>query len=172
MLTWQLLFKPASTTLFAIQGRGRRLETRSARRESMADAKIELYPTETLSNYHISKHASKNHCECLAQTRWVSRGLHRKAASRSVAADSPKVLCYQFIRSKLIPDYTYVLPYDGRRPIGSDEVFLLFRSTMHIDPAIWGADAREFKPERWLDDEIRSKEKCWLVVSGINFFFQ
>lgn len=36
--------------------------------------------------------------------------------------------------------------------------------TMQLDKTIWGPDAHEFKPERWLTDDAASKEKYWLVV--------
>lgn len=36
--------------------------------------------------------------------------------------------------------------------------------TMQLDKAIWGPDAHEFKPERWLAEDATSKDKYWLVV--------
>lgn len=36
---------------------------------------------------------------------------------------------------------------------------------MQLDKTIWGPDAHEFKPERWLSEDAASKDKYWLVVS-------
>lgn len=38
--------------------------------------------------------------------------------------------------------------------------------TMQLDKTVWGPDALEFKPERWLAEDAASKEKYWLVVCG------
>lgn len=38
------------------------------------------------------------------------------------------------------------------------------RRTMQLDKTIWGPDAHQFKPERWLAEDAASKDKYWLVV--------
>lgn len=48
-------------------------------------------------------------------------------------------------------------------PAGQRVVFLVMRS--HLDPKVWGDDAREFKPERMLDENFdrinREFPNCW-----------
>ncbi|KAI1424799.1 bifunctional P-450:NADPH-P450 reductase [Xylaria sp. FL1777] len=39
----------------------------------------------------------------------------------------------------------------GRYPVSKDEPCSLFLTHVHIDPAVWGDDAHDFKPERMLD---------------------
>lgn len=34
-------------------------------------------------------------------------------------------------------------------------------STLHLDKAIWGANAQDFVPDRWFADDIEQKEKCF-----------
>lgn len=47
--------------------------------------------------------------------------------------------------------------------VGIDLMNIIIR-TMQLDKTIWGPDARDFKPERWLAEDAASKEKYWLVV--------
>lgn len=39
---------------------------------------------------------------------------------------------------------------------------------MQLDESVWGSDAQEFLPERWLDGTVGDeKEQYWLPVSGL-----
>jgi hypothetical protein len=35
---------------------------------------------------------------------------------------------------------------------------------MHYSKEIWGEDAHDFRPDRWLEVDIASKEKYWVPV--------
>lgn len=38
-------------------------------------------------------------------------------------------------------------------------------SVIHSSKEIWGADAQEWNPERWMSGDTKDLEKNWLVVS-------
>lgn len=39
-------------------------------------------------------------------------------------------------------------------------------SVIHSSKEIWGPDAREFNPDRWLRPDAAEKEKCFIPVSS------
>ncbi|KAI0436173.1 bifunctional P-450:NADPH-P450 reductase [Xylaria telfairii] len=47
----------------------------------------------------------------------------------------------------------------GRYPVAKDEPCGLFLARSHLDPAVWGDDATEFKPERMLDEAFNKLPK-------------
>ncbi|RYC59007.1 hypothetical protein CHU98_g7216, partial [Xylaria longipes] len=47
----------------------------------------------------------------------------------------------------------------GRYPVAKDEPCGLFLARAHLDPAVWGDDANEFKPERMLDEPFNKLPK-------------
>ncbi|KAI0432665.1 bifunctional P-450:NADPH-P450 reductase [Xylaria sp. FL1042] len=47
----------------------------------------------------------------------------------------------------------------GRYPVSKDEPCTLFLTSAHIDPAVWGDDAQDFKPERMLDEPFSKLPK-------------
>lgn len=38
-------------------------------------------------------------------------------------------------------------------------------SVVHSSKEIWGADAQEWNPERWMSGDTKDLDKNWLVVS-------
>ncbi|KAI0469334.1 bifunctional P-450:NADPH-P450 reductase [Xylaria cf. heliscus] len=47
----------------------------------------------------------------------------------------------------------------GRYPVAKDEPCALFLARAHLDPAVWGDDANDFKPERMLDEPFNKLPK-------------
>ncbi|KAF3070556.1 hypothetical protein GL218_00250 [Daldinia childiae] len=47
----------------------------------------------------------------------------------------------------------------GKYPVKKDEVTVLMVKKMHVDPAVYGEDAEEFKPERMLDEPFNKLPK-------------
>ncbi|GAW26484.1 putative Bifunctional P-450:NADPH-P450 reductase [Rosellinia necatrix] len=47
----------------------------------------------------------------------------------------------------------------GRYPVSKDEPVALFLARAHLDPAVWGDDANDFKPERMLDEPFNKLPK-------------
>ncbi|KAJ8125464.1 hypothetical protein O1611_g8175 [Lasiodiplodia mahajangana] len=47
----------------------------------------------------------------------------------------------------------------GRYPVSKDEPCALFLTRAHVDPAVWGDDAHDFKPERMLDESFNKLPK-------------
>ncbi|KAI1174519.1 bifunctional P-450:NADPH-P450 reductase [Nemania sp. FL0916] len=47
----------------------------------------------------------------------------------------------------------------GKYPIAKDETCALFLARAHVDPAVWGEDANDFKPERMLDEPFNKLPK-------------
>ncbi|KAL7623677.1 hypothetical protein AAE478_005229 [Parahypoxylon ruwenzoriense] len=47
----------------------------------------------------------------------------------------------------------------GKYPVYKDEPMSLFLKKMHVDPAVYGDDAQEFKPERMLDEPFNKLPK-------------
>jgi len=47
--------------------------------------------------------------------------------------------------------------------------YLTEYSVIHKSTECWGPDAREWNPDRWLADDIASKEKYWFVVGIISY---
>ncbi|TGJ87230.1 hypothetical protein E0Z10_g1525 [Xylaria hypoxylon] len=47
----------------------------------------------------------------------------------------------------------------GRYPVSKDEPCALFLARAHLDPAVWGDDANDFKPERMLDEPFSKLPK-------------
>ncbi|KAI3332740.1 bifunctional P-450:NADPH-P450 reductase [Ustulina deusta] len=47
----------------------------------------------------------------------------------------------------------------GRYPVAKDEPCTLFLTRGHVDPAVWGDDAHDFKPERMLDEPFSKLPK-------------
>ncbi|KAI1369012.1 bifunctional P-450:NADPH-P450 reductase [Xylaria arbuscula] len=47
----------------------------------------------------------------------------------------------------------------GRYPVSKGEPCTLFLAKAHLDPAVWGDDANEFKPERMLDEPFSKLPK-------------
>lgn len=47
----------------------------------------------------------------------------------------------------------------GRYPVYKDEPLSLFLASAHLDPAVWGDDAHDFKPERMLDEPFNKLPK-------------
>ncbi|KAI8634470.1 bifunctional P-450:NADPH-P450 reductase [Xylariaceae sp. FL1651] len=47
----------------------------------------------------------------------------------------------------------------GKYPVSKDEQLALFLARAHVDPAVWGDDALEFKPERMLDEPFNKLPK-------------
>ncbi|KAI0393231.1 bifunctional P-450:NADPH-P450 reductase [Xylariaceae sp. FL0594] len=62
-----------------------------------------------------------------------------------------------------IPLYTVVSNEDtllaGKYQVKKNELCGLFLSSAHEDPAVWGEDAKEFKPERMLDENFNKLPK-------------
>ena len=44
---------------------------------------------------------------------------------------------------------------------------LIISRVVHSSKAIWGADAQEWNPERWLSGNTKDLDKNWLVVSRL-----
>ncbi|KAI1305496.1 bifunctional P-450:NADPH-P450 reductase [Xylaria venustula] len=47
----------------------------------------------------------------------------------------------------------------GKYPVSKEEPVTLFLSHAHVDPAVWGDDAHDFKPERMLDEPFSKLPK-------------
>lgn len=47
----------------------------------------------------------------------------------------------------------------GKYPVKKDEMTVLMVKKMHLDPAVYGEDAEEFKPERMLDEPFNKLPK-------------
>ncbi|CAJ2512010.1 Uu.00g076350.m01.CDS01 [Anthostomella pinea] len=47
----------------------------------------------------------------------------------------------------------------GQYPVYKDEAMMLFVKQAHVDPAVYGDDAHEFKPERMLDEQFHKLPK-------------
>ncbi|KAI1129854.1 bifunctional P-450:NADPH-P450 reductase [Nemania abortiva] len=47
----------------------------------------------------------------------------------------------------------------GRYPVAKNEPMGLFLTRAHVDPAVWGDDAHDFKPERMLDESFNKLPK-------------
>ncbi|KAI0406406.1 bifunctional P-450:NADPH-P450 reductase [Xylaria palmicola] len=47
----------------------------------------------------------------------------------------------------------------GKYPVAKDEPCGLFLARAHVDPAVWGDDANDFKPERMLDEPFNKLPK-------------
>lgn len=51
---------------------------------------------------------------------------------------------------------------NGKYVIGRDECIITILNSLHRDPAVWGPDAEEFKPERMTDEKFEKLPKnCW-----------
>lgn len=50
----------------------------------------------------------------------------------------------------------------GRYRIRPEDIVAIPLPDLHRDPAVWGDDAEEFRPERMLDDEFQKlPSNCW-----------
>lgn len=53
----------------------------------------------------------------------------------------------------------------GDRTIPGGTIVSVNPWVMHYSKEIWGPDAREFNPDRWMRDDAAALEKYWIPVS-------